>query len=343
MPFYKNINVKTEAGRRTVEGLLSLKCALDEAIPPKDMDSHMLLASWNIREFGGNKSDGRDEECLYYIAEILSRFDLIAVQEVRDNLDALDHLMYILGRWWKYLVSDVTLGQQGNDERLAYIYDSRKLSFGGMAGELIPPAEKKDGKLSQPFAFARTPFLAGFQAGWFKFTICTQHLYYGLSKADDPQRVAEAEMVVKLLKERMECEDAWAYNAIYLADMNVFTVKDRTFKALGKNNFQIPAGLEGKYTNTKRDKPFDQIAFLAPDIKPQLEDCGTGFFPFYDYVYRDDQAATYLPPEKQGDYEEWRTYKMSDHMPIWVQLCTDFGKKYLEAKREVALVGSQPA
>lgn len=332
MPFYKNLNAKTGAGKRTVEGLLRLKEALDQQIPMKNVDNHMLLASWNIREFGGTKYDGRDDECLFYIAEILSRFDLIAVQEVRDNLDALDHLMYILGRWWKYLVSDVTLGQQGNDERLAYLYDSRKLVFGGMAGELIPPAEKKDGQLSQSFAFARTPFLAGFQAGWFKFTICTQHLYYGSEKADDPQRKAEAEMVVHLLKERTGCKDAWANNAIYLADMNVFTTQDETFKALGRNNFQIAAGLEGKYTNTKRDKPFDQIAFLAPDVELQLKDCGTGVFPFFDFVYRDEDCSAYLPPEKQKDYEEWRTYKMSDHMPLWVRLATDFGTQYLKHK-----------
>jgi hypothetical protein len=68
----------------------------------------------------------------------MSHFDLIAVQEVRDNLDALDELMMILGGWWKFLVSDVSLGQQGNHERHAYIYDMRKLSFGGLAGELIP-------------------------------------------------------------------------------------------------------------------------------------------------------------------------------------------------------------
>jgi hypothetical protein len=68
---------------------------------------------------------------------------MVAVQEVRDNLDALDSLMYILGSWWKYLVSDVTLGAQGNRERHAYIYDTRKITFGGLAGELVPPMKKE--------------------------------------------------------------------------------------------------------------------------------------------------------------------------------------------------------
>jgi endonuclease/exonuclease/phosphatase family metal-dependent hydrolase len=332
MPFYKNINVKTQAGKQTVEGLLRLRPALDAAIPPKSVDTQLLLATWNIREFGGTKYGGREDEALYYIAEILSRFDLIAVQEVRDNLDALDRLMGILGSWWKYLVSDVTLGTPGNDERLAYVYDTRKLSFGGLAGELIPPAEKKDGKLLQPFAFARTPFLAGFRAGWFKFTICTHHLYYGQDKADDPQRVAEAQQVVGLLKSRMKSHDRWANNAVYVADMNVFTMEDETAKALGKGDFHIPKSLYGQYTNAKHDKPFDQMAFLAPDIERQMEVCKTGVFPFFDFVYREQDLAQYPAAKDKQTYLQWRTFKMSDHLPVWVQLGIDFAMDYLDRK-----------
>lgn len=87
-------------------------------------------------------------------------------------------------------MSDVTLGVQGNIERHAYIYDTWKLAFGGLPGELVPPM-KKDGDTSvSDFAFSRTPYLAGFLAGWFKFTICTQHLYYGDAKPDDPQWIS---------------------------------------------------------------------------------------------------------------------------------------------------------
>ena len=171
MPFYKNIKAETTEGKRTAEGLLRLRAELDKTIPKKTIDPTLLLATWNLREFGGTKSGGREKEPLFYIAEIMSRFDMIAVQEVRENLDALDDLMYILGPWWKYLVSDVTLGMQGNNERHAYIYDTRKLSFGGLVGELVPEMSKGEGKLKSDFAFARTPYLAGFRAGWFKFTI----------------------------------------------------------------------------------------------------------------------------------------------------------------------------
>ncbi|MDP2984186.1 MAG: endonuclease/exonuclease/phosphatase family protein [Candidatus Latescibacter sp.] len=332
MPYYKTIDNSSLGGRRTAQRLLRLKKTLDEAIPAKTVDKTLLLASWNIREFGGDKFGEREKEPLFYLAEIMSRFDLIALQEVRDNLDALDELMNILGGWWKYLVSDVTLGRQGNQERHTFIYDTRKLSFGGLAGELFPPLTKEGDQLKSEFAFARTPYLAGFRAGWFKFSICTQHLYYGKAKPDDPQRQREAETVVELLRVRMKSKDCWANNAILVGDFNVFSTNDKTFLALEKGDFHIPANLRGKYTNAKLDKPFDQMAFLAPDIEKQINLAKAGVFPFFEYVYCDSDREIYLPDKDDKTYKEWRTYKMSDHLPIWVELEVDFGNDYLMRK-----------
>jgi endonuclease/exonuclease/phosphatase family metal-dependent hydrolase len=332
MPDYKNIESKTVEGRRTAERLLTLKLELDKAIPSKTVDPTLLLGTWNIREFGGTKSGGREDEPLFYIAEIISRFDLVAVQEVRDDLDALDKLMDILGGWWKYLVSDVTLGAQGNNERHAYIYDTRKIAFGGMAGELVPEMKKEGGVLKSDFAFSRTPYVAGFKAGWFKFTLCTQHFYYGESKADDPQRLQEAKMIVQLLKKRMQSKDAWANNAILLGDFNIFSTKDETLKAIEKEMFEIPAKLKGTYSNSIQDKPFDQIAFLARDVQTQMGLARAGTFPFFDHVYRDSDWKTYQPNKTENEYKQWRTFKMSDHLPLWVELYVDFGNAYLEGK-----------
>lgn len=334
MPEYKNIDSSTVEGRRTAERLLALKFELDKTIPAKTVDPTLLLATWNLREFGGTKSGGREDEPLFYIAEIMSRFDIIAVQEVRDDLDCLDKLMSILGSWWKYLVSDVTLGEQGNNERHAYIYDTRKISFGGMAGELVPEMKKAGGVLSSDFAFSRTPYIAGFKAGWFKFTLCTQHFYYGEDKADDPQRVLEAKAIVQLLKKRMKSKDAWANNAVLLGDFNVFSTKDETLKAIEKEMFEIPTKLKGTYSNAVQDKPFDQIAFLAREIQTQMGLAKAGTFAFFDHVYREADWKTYQPQMTLNQYKQWRTFKMSDHLPLWVELFVDFGDAYLEKKME---------
>lgn len=67
--------------QRTIDNLIALRAQLDREIPEKTARNSLLLATWNIRAFG---KDSRTKESLYYIAEILSRFDLIAIQEVRD-------------------------------------------------------------------------------------------------------------------------------------------------------------------------------------------------------------------------------------------------------------------
>jgi len=333
MPFYKSLNNADPTERRVAQTLLTLRDALDKEIPPKLVDTRMLLATWNIREFGGDKYNGRDRESLFYLAEILSRFDLIAVQEVRDNLDALDALMQLLGGWWKYQVSDVTFGAAGNGERQCYLYDSRKLVFGGLAGELVPPLTKSGDTFSAGSGFARTPFLAGFRAGWFKFTICSEHLYWGEAKPDNPQRDAEAKLVVELLKERMKAKDSWAFNAITVGDWNVYSTGDETFKTLGAAGFHVPKDLSGRYTNANLDKPFDQMAFIAPSLDRQLDTCACGVFDFFKYVYRDEDEALYKVPEKSS-YATWRTYKMSDHLPVWVELNVDMGASYLKRKAQ---------
>ena len=70
MPFYQQIDDKTDAGKRTLKNLLTLRAQLEKDIPKKQMESNLLLATWNIREFGVTKYGGRSTEALYYIAEL---------------------------------------------------------------------------------------------------------------------------------------------------------------------------------------------------------------------------------------------------------------------------------
>ncbi len=120
MPYYAGLKQIKDATvrKRTIAGLQRLRPALVAAIPPRTATDTLLLATWNIREFdAGQKATFRGDEAYYYIAEILSRFDLIAVQEVRDGLYPLQRLQKMLGSWWDFLVTDVTLGASGNAER----------------------------------------------------------------------------------------------------------------------------------------------------------------------------------------------------------------------------------
>jgi hypothetical protein len=110
MPYYHPLKrMGREERLCTADNLLKLRRLLDSKIPQKTAEDTLLLATWNIREF----SDNRRLESLYYIAETVSRFDLIAIQEVAANLKGLEHLLSLLGPSWDYIVTDSTDGGAG--------------------------------------------------------------------------------------------------------------------------------------------------------------------------------------------------------------------------------------
>jgi endonuclease/exonuclease/phosphatase family metal-dependent hydrolase len=335
MPLYNSLDPKKGEDRWTAVGLLRLRSALQKSVPSKKIDSHLLLATWNIREFGGKKFQRRSKEALFYLAEVISAFDLVAVQEVRSNLGDFNRLMSFLGSWWRYLLTDVTLGRRGNEERLAFLYDSRKVTFGGLASQLVlPPSEgsKSTGKPAQQLA--RTPLLVGFRSGWLKFTICTAHILYGKGVASPPERVAEIRRMARFLAQRASDPDAWARNMIVLGDFNIFRPTDETFAALRAAKFIIPKRLQGMPSNAAGGKHFDQIAFIAPDLEDKLELCDAGVVNVFKTVFTEKpkELEFYATSTGKTAYKTWRTYQLSDHLPMWIELRTDFGGRYLKRK-----------
>jgi endonuclease/exonuclease/phosphatase family metal-dependent hydrolase len=239
----------------------------------------------------------------------------------------------------------VTAGQQGNRERVAFLYDERKVKFGGLAGEVVLPPAKKG---VPAFQISRTPYIVGFKAGWFSFTICSTHLFYGEDKADDPQRLKEMDLLAGFLAAEVKRSTAWSRNMILLGDFNVFTTADAQYKVLTeKHGFTVPKTMVGKATNTGANRPYDQIAFIAPALTDQLALSKSGVFPFFDHVFTDADEPIYAPAMGDGYlrnskgkvrtakeattyYRQWRTHQMSDHNPLWIELRTDFSEAYLK-------------
>ena len=317
-------------GPAIANGLLRLRAALRKEVPRKTVGDCLLLATWNIREFGEAKPKGgapRSPEALAYIAEIISHFDLVAVQEVRRSTKDLDAVLRLLGSWWKYVVTDVTEGTSGNNERLAFVYDSRVVTFSGLAGEIVLPSAKKE---SPALQLARTPFVCGFKAGWKRFELCAVHIYYGKSVKNDPRRVREIEQLAALLAKRGRAHQrASEPHTIALGDFNIFNRADVTFAKLTEAGFQIPKALQSiPGSNVKKDKHYDQIAFL--EREGVLEARAAGVFDFFQHVYRRTDARRFQTGGVK--FDQWRTYQMSDHLPMWVQLEIDAADRYLKRR-----------
>jgi len=340
MPAYTSIKRIKDVSEKTrvVEKLLTLREQLDRQIPQKTATDTLLLATWNIRAFG----DNRRTESLHYIAEIISRFDLVAVQEVSNNMAGLEKVVALLGSNWDYIVTDSTEGVAGGGERMAFVYDKCKVFFRKMAGKIVLPESKLIDK-EKKWQFARTPFTVAFQAGWFRFILTTVHVYYGKNTAEDVRRVQEINAIADFLKQRAKKEGE---NYILLGDFNIFKHSDSTMKALEKHGFYIPAALREHPSDIGKTKYYDQIAF-----KLKIEQNMTvfaegkqraGAFDFTESVYTAqdlDVYRKYFDEKNSGKTEKaiatyymsnWRTFEMSDHLPLWIELKIDFSNQYLK-------------
>ncbi len=343
--------------------LIKLATRLDKTIPSKDADHNLLLATWNIRDFGKRNNRGfgpRLPESLFYIAEILSRFDFVAVQEVNELYD-FEQVLAILGDNWDFIATDITdpkLG--GNGERLTYLFDRRKVRFQNIAGEIVLPNDMlvskalvpTDGKkgLYAGKQFRRTPFTAKFQAGWFRFEICTVHLYYGAESGEQlEERIEEISRVAEYFGQRSEEAEKEFRSLILLGDFNIVHKEHKTMEALTAQGFKIPAGLGP--SNVAGGKYYDQIAFKARSGVLEYVDSaassksGSGILEIFEDLFTPAEFADYQaeaaksPNGKKKDEaalktyyaREWRTYQLSDHKPMWVRLRTNDSPKYLNA------------
>jgi endonuclease/exonuclease/phosphatase family metal-dependent hydrolase len=356
MPMYWKLKHFVKDHReRTVKNLQRLRKQLDAEIPPRSLENTLLLATWNLRDFDSNKfgHGPRLTESFHYIAEIISRFDIVALQEVNDDLKPLERLLELLGPWWDYITTDVTAGTGGNNERGTILFDRRTVRFKNVAGEIVLP---KNMLIQEEEQFSRTPYLVSFQSSWFKFSLCTVHLYYGADSGDKlNKRIAEIERIANFLAKRNKAEES---NLILLGDFNIVSPEHKTMQALLNAGFHVPDELRHK-TNMMGTKYYDQIAFMLKKNELQMATYSlhksAGAFNFYKSVFPPSEWKTYYDlvkddPTRDGDKwkknkngqrlddegrkkyytNEWRTWQMSDHLPLWVALKIDFSDQYLK-------------
>jgi hypothetical protein len=97
-------------------------------VPPRAQD-RLLLACWNIANIG---VQNRSDNGLDVLAHICSPFDLIAVQEVKENWHPLADMVDRMGPSWDFIMSDTA----GNSERLAFVFDRDRVTPKQLFGEV---------------------------------------------------------------------------------------------------------------------------------------------------------------------------------------------------------------
>lgn len=305
-----------------LENLDLLRSDLESKIPPKKLDQNLLIASWNIRAFGNltrkwdsdeNDSPKRDLHSILCIAEIIKRFDVIAVQEVKDNIRALRDTLKILGHNWSLILTDVNKGKVGNGERMAYLFDTRRVQMSGLAGELVVPEEWEDdindGALANQFV--RSPYAVSFQSGKHTFILVTLHILYG----DSPKsRIQELKGIAKWLSSWANDMNAYHHDLIALGDFNIDERGDLLDKTFLSEGLYVPPQLRKKEVTRSifdQTKYYDQIAwFDGPPNGPKLSmaflNGGN-----YDFVP--------IALQNRGLTKNSLSWLISDHYPLWAE------------------------
>ncbi|ESA35220.1 endonuclease exonuclease phosphatase family protein [Leptolyngbya sp. Heron Island J] len=104
---------------------------------PKRIYGSALLASFNIRKLG--KRSKRSANTWKFLAMLCRQFDLLAVQEIMDDLEGFDYLRELMGPDFHAVVSDRTgvfPGESGMGERLGFIYNTRVIERGDVVSDI---------------------------------------------------------------------------------------------------------------------------------------------------------------------------------------------------------------
>lgn len=302
----------------------ALDISLDAQIPAKT-DTNLLVATWNLRAFsdlteqwraGPADSPKRDWHSVSCIAAVVSRFDVVALQEVRRNVTALGWLTHLLEPDWRFITSDVTEGDAGNGERLTFLYNTRRLQPSGLVGEIVLPPSA-EGPVDQ---FARTPYTAGFRRGATEFLLTTVHVLWG---SDPDERLPEITAFAQWMRDWTDRSGHWNENLLVLGDFNLDRIGDPLYEAFISTGLWPPAALNMVprtiFDDDESHHFYDQIAwFSQPD--------GTSMLRSMDFTGRAGHFD-FLPHVFVGLTKNEISWRISDHYPLWVEFVTGQSSK----------------
>jgi hypothetical protein len=148
--------------------------------------------------------------------------------------------MQVLGDGSAFLVTDVTRGRQGNNERLAFVFDRQRVRPSGLACELVVAAENAGIPEETSRASSPHPYAVSFACDLSAFTLVILHVVYGQGPQD---RVAELQEIAGWLARWASQGDAWGTNLIALGDFNIDRTDDPLYQAVIGTGRRPPAGL----------------------------------------------------------------------------------------------------
>jgi endonuclease/exonuclease/phosphatase family metal-dependent hydrolase len=285
---------------------------------PSHPETRLSIATWNVANLGIQE---RRESDYRLIAEMISWFDLVALQELRADLSGLRAIQAHLPKSWTAIFTD----RSGNDERLAFLYRTDRISHRELVGEVnLLPREKKKVTLKDApklvfTDFDRSPMLCSFDAGDFHFTLANVHIYYGAaSGAKLDRRRLEVLAVATYAKSRQADETRYDEHLMLIGDFNTpkANSSDKVYRNLLEGGMVPPTTLHGTTVGGKTmgfNKAYDQLV-MFPNTKMKSS-ATKGVFDFDTVMFPDLWSETDKAQQKR--FFAYLRYYISDHRLLW--------------------------
>ena len=260
------------------------------------------LASFNIQMFGDKKSSTRMRDgvdVMATLAQIVSQFDLVAIQEVRGGnsvpVERLVQLINTSGARYTATVSP-PIGRTSQTECYAFVWDETRVEMVRDSGYVVQDTADR---------MHREPMVASFRAlavpraghDPFSFTLINAH-----TDPDEVTAMATSNEInvlddVFVRVRQYEYDRLGEEDCILLGDLNV-DADNLQELAMIPNVFSIAGNTP---TNTRRTKTYDHIL-----IDGQMTREYTGRFGVIDL-------------QSDLGLSETQALLVSDHMPLWAE------------------------
>lgn len=297
--------------KRTSDGLRRLRSALVHSVPTRNLDKNLIVASWCLARLA---SPRQRIESLYYLAQVISAFDVVSLQKIARDLSGLRLLLQILGPEWGFVITDITLGAMGASERFAILYYRPRVTFENISGGIVLPADS----LIEGQQFARTPLLASFSSSNVRFRVCSTHIRYGENlRLRTAECKALADFLSRIAKRDKE-------EILLTGDFNLFSDDSPVLGIFREHGIDIPADTIHP-TLWISSKLCDLIGHLQGDEEypRKLTVSRSAMVDIFDSVFRNKDLEQYVVGDsdqaKFSAYRNWKKNQISDHLPVWVE------------------------
>ena len=281
----------------------------------------ITIASWNIQNFG--KSKVESDSKIAIIAEVLSRYDIIAVQEISNVYEKSDegcprnenscpghkscdliqnalkkHLSQKSNKDYAFIFSPHV-----KDERYLFIYDKKKIEAITEGDLVIDKGDSPNIPICDAKSkgdMVRQPFYVTFMAGDFTFTLVTAH-------TSPDRNIAELEALEQYYRD-VQNKDSENKDVILLGDLNAackYLPKNKSI-ALKKPKYTwVMADTDDSTIRKTTTCAYDRIIFTKATKEDYTGEHG---------VFRFDEEL---------GITNSTALKISDHYPVWAEFYTD--------------------